>query len=216
MPTITSLERQKRRRRRISVFLDGAFAFGVNEEAVLRFALHKGTDLSDELRRDIEEYDLRIQSKLFAERHIAARMRSELEIRQYLRRKDIPDAIIEETIDDFRRVRLLDDEEFARAWVRDRMRLKPKSTQLLRRELLAKGIAADIVEAVLTESEQDDPALAVELARIWVRRHRNPDMESARRRLAGYLQRRGFPASAAFTAVREVLNADAHDEDAMD
>lgn len=199
------MERQKRRRLRVSVFLDGAFAFGVNEEAVLRFGLRKGMELSEELRRDIEDCDLRVQAKLFAERHIAARMRSERELRQYLKKKEIPEEIIDETIATFIRVQLLNDEEFARAWVRDRMRMKPKSGFLLRRELSAKGIKREVIDRVLGEEAQEDETMVIQLAHDWLRRHSSLDAIAAKRRLAGFLQRRGFSASAVYGALEEVM-----------
>jgi regulatory protein len=208
MPKITRLERQKRRRGRVSVFIDDEFSFGLNEETAVYFGLRPGIDIDDTLLAALHGYDLRVQAKLLAERYLATRMRSENEVRRYLSRKDIPDDVVEETIVTFRRVRLLNDEEYARAFVRDRLRLKPKASSMLRRELGAKGISREIVEAVLEEEKPEDASIAHELAAQWLSRRRTPDNLTAKRRLAGFLQRRGFPASVIYDVIHEKFELD--------
>lgn len=213
MATITRLERQKRQRGRVSVFIDGEFSFGLNEETAVYFGLRTGTEMNASLSAQLHAYDLRVQAKRLAERHLATRMRSEHEVRRYLSRKDIPDDVIQETISTFRRVRLLNDEEYARAFVRDRLRLKPKSSSLLRRELSAKGIARDIVEAVLADEKPEDAGIAHKLAAQWLSRHRTPDIQTAKRRLAGFLQRRGFSPSVIYDVLTESLGNDRGEEE---
>ncbi|MBN1448926.1 MAG: RecX family transcriptional regulator, partial [Bacteroidetes bacterium] len=163
---ITKIERQKKNRHRVSVYLDGDFAFGLNDEAVYRFGLHKGMELDDARRAEIERYDQGVQAKRVAERYIGMRMRSEREVRQRLREKEFPEEVIEETVEVFRRVRLIDDRSFAEAWVRDRLLLRPRAPALLRAELRRKGVAADIIEEVLAAQfdEGDVDALASEMA----------------------------------------------------
>ena len=98
---ITLLQRQKKNRHRVSVYLDGEFAFGLNDESVFRFGLRKGMELDAERQREIELYDQRVQAKRIAERYVAARMRSVQEVRKRLREKEIPDDVIEETVERF-------------------------------------------------------------------------------------------------------------------
>jgi regulatory protein len=203
---ISDLKRQKRNRRRVSVFLNGEFLFGLNEDTVFRFGLHTGMQLDTRLQAEILRYDQLRQAKLLAERRIASRLRSELELRRYLQEKEIDAAVIDEALGDFRRLGLVDDGEYARAWIRDRMRLKPKSAAFLRKELKLKGIPEQHIENALAESDVDDSAVALQLAEAWMRRHTTLDAASARRRLAGFLQRRGFSASVAMRATDTALS----------
>lgn len=202
--TITGLERQKKNRHRVSVYLDGEFAFGLNEDAVFRFGLHKGMALDEEQRAEIERYDNLVQAKLYAERLIGTRMRSERELRQRLKQKEISQEAIDEIVATFQRVHLLDDAEFARMWVRDRLRLRPRSASALRRELRAKGIREDIVTVVLDEAfaEKEDIDVARELAAAYCRKHPNVTGDVLKRRLAGFLQRKGYTPSVMY----DVLN----------
>lgn len=203
---ITSIERQKKNRRRVSLYIDGAFAFGVNEDVVYRFGLRKGMEIDETLRREIEDYDNRVQAKVVAERLLATRMRSEREIREHLLRKGFPGETADETVNDFRRVRLLDDAEFARAWIRDRLRLRPRAASLLRVELRRKGVADALIDQALEElfSDRDEAEIARELADSYCRKHPGIDGVVLKRRLASFLQRKGFAASVVFDIIEKV------------
>jgi len=207
---ITRLERQKKRRHRVSVYLDGDFAFGCNEEVIFRFGLHKGMELDDAKRREVEDYDNRVQAKLAAERLVGARMRSEQELRRRLKDKEYPEDIIDETIATFTRVGLIDDRAFAEAFVRDRLRLRPRAASLLRRELRQRGIAKDIIDDVLAAQfeEHDENELARGMAEAYLRSHPRLERLVLKRRLAGFLQRKGFPAGMVYQIVNDLLQHD--------
>jgi regulatory protein len=205
---ITRLERQKKRRHRVSVYLDGDFAFGCSDEVVYRFGLHKGMEVDDARRREIEDYDNRVQAKLAAERLVGTRMRSEKELRQRLKEKEYPPDIIDETIATFTRIGLIDDRAFAEAFVRDRMRMRPRAAALLRRELRQRGIAAEIIDAVLVAhfEEESEEELARRMAESYLRAHPRLEPLVLKRRLAGYLQRKGFGAGLAYRVVQGLLD----------
>jgi len=89
------------------------------------------------------------------------RRRSTKELRDYLRRKEFEPQVIQSVVDRLTRADLLNDEEFARAWVRDRLLLKPKSKRTLSAELFAKGIASEVAGQVLSELDSDDELSAL-------------------------------------------------------
>ena len=113
----------------------------------------------------------------------------------------------------------LDDSAFARALIRDRIRFSPRSPFLLKRELAEKGVAPAVIEAALQETVEEegisDLDLGREAARRWVRKQGpavrehllesrfSPDRERARKRLFGYLGRRGFVGDAARAGLEE-------------
>ena len=103
---------------------------------------------------------------------------------------------------------LLNDDSFARSFTRDRLRFSPRSPSFLKRELADKGVdsslAGEVVDAVLEEEGISAGDLSVRTARSWVRKQSSsvrvdllgdqfsPERERARRRLYGFLARRGF------------------------
>ena len=108
---------------------------------------------------------------------------------------------------------LLDDDAFSRALVRDRLQFSPRAPTMLERELRRKGIAPGLAEKsvrrVLAEADVTETSLAREASRIWVRRQGSETLADltgegfsreearARRRLYGFLTRRGFSGPAA-------------------
>ena len=205
-PVITSLERQKRDARRVSVFLDDEFAFGIVDDIVYRFGLKKGMALDAALRARIEAANAVLEAKRDAERHIARRLRTGREVAAYLRKKEYPEAAIEAVLEDFTNARLINDRLFAEAFVRDRLRFRPRSRSIIERELTAKGVAKDLARAVLAEllGEDAEREAAMALGEKYIRRHASIEEEDRKRRLFGFLQRKGYSPSVVFSVLREL------------
>jgi len=91
---------------------------------------------------------------------------------------------------------LVSDSRYAEAFARDAVRLKPRARRLLVGELVARGVPAPLagrsVDAVFAEEEVDDAALARRLAEAYLPRIAGRSDAARWRRLAGYLQRRGY------------------------
>src|SRR5688500_2853540 len=86
-----------------------------------------------------------------AARLLEGRARSVAEVRRRLGaagyRVDLVAGVIQRLLE----LGMLDDEAFARAWVASRDRARPRGERALRDELRLKGIAPDVVAAVLAE-----------------------------------------------------------------
>ncbi len=124
----------------------------------------------------------------------------------------------EAEVEEFARRGLVDDERFARAWVQSRLRHRPRSAALIRLELLRKGVTSEIARKVLREevSSETEGTMARRLARRRVAAYRGDDRESARRKLAAYLARRGFSYSIISAALAEVFKEDELPDDQED
>jgi len=96
----------------------------------------------------------------------------------------------------------LDDEAFAKLWVRDRLLTKPRSRALLKKELLLKGVSREIIERVLAETELNEEKLIRDLIERRGDRYQGLDPETRKRRLYAFLRRRGFSAQAIRRALR--------------
>lgn len=196
--TITALVLQKRNKERVNVYIDGSFAFGLalNEAA----QLHKGQYLSD---ADIETLHQSDQVERAYERalnYLSYRPRSTEEIRRNLRKHNVPSITIDATLARLTRTGLVDDEAFARFWVENRQRFRPRSPHALRYELRGKGVADDVIDRVV--AEVDATALAYSAARRYQRRLSRADHETFRRKLSNYLARQGFT----YALVRDVVD----------
>ena len=84
-----------------------------------------------------------------AARFLEARSRSVAEVRRRLRSAGYQVGLVETAIERLLALGYLDDEAFARAWVESRDRARPRGERALRTELIQKGIAREIIDAVL-------------------------------------------------------------------
>lgn len=94
---------------------------------------------------------------------IRYRPRSKKEVYDKLKRKGFSDKTIEEVISFLKKNFLLNDEEFAKLWVNEKLVLKKSSVIKIKGELRTKGISEDIIERVLCDVEVDEVENATNL-----------------------------------------------------
>ena len=140
---------------------------------------------------------------------IAARDRTRHELAKALQAKNVPAEVAEQVLDRLQEVGLINDAAFAEAWVESRQQRRHLSRPALRRELQAKGVDRDEIDAALESVDfGDELAAARDLAR---RKHASIatlDYPVRYRRLAGALSRRGFGSAIVTQVLREVLGED--------
>ncbi|HEA47221.1 MAG TPA: regulatory protein RecX [bacterium] len=134
---------------------------------------------------------------------LSYRPRSIKEIEDRLKKKDYSSRVISEVTKNLKRLKFLDDREFARMWVENRIRTKPMGRYRLYQELIQKGIDRELIEKTLGNyQEEEEIELAKELIRRKLKRsYQNLDEVTTKRRLYGFLQRRGF----SYDTIQEVL-----------
>jgi regulatory protein len=187
--TITALKVQKRNPRRVNVFLDGRYAFGL--AAIEAARLQRGQVLSDEDIERLKGKDSFEKAYDRALRFLSYRPRSEAEVRHYLQGKAVSPAIEEEVIERLIGARLLNDLAFALYWVENRASFNPRGLRMLRYELRQKGLSDETIAQALTDLDEEEGAYRVALRRG--RRLAHLDQVSFRQKLGAHLLRRGFP-----------------------
>lgn len=138
---------------------------------------------------------------------LARSMKSRHQLATVLTKREIPEEIALRVLDRFEEAQLIDDKVFAEAFVRSRI-AAGKAASVIRRELKTKGIAPNLIqEATQDISLEQEAELAQQLAYQRAARLQNLEPEVAKRRLLGFLLRRGFSQQLAFQAVRKALAA---------
>jgi regulatory protein len=131
------------------------------------------------------------------------RPRSISEFKERLVKHGFSEEITNAVSDDFKRRGLLDDKKFAKIWVQDRLQLKPMGKLRLRLELEAKGVdKTDIEDAFGAAAEINEYQAAIDLARKRLKQVGSLNKIAAKRRLTGFLQRRGF----SYEVIRKALS----------
>jgi len=203
--TITALRVQKRNKERISVYLDGKYAFGV--KAIVAARLRIGQFLSDDDIVELQGQDVFERAYDRTLKYLSYRPRSEAEVRRYLKDKQTPEQVIDATVERLTRVDLLDDEAFARYWIENRETFKPRSRRMLSYELRQKGVAATTIAKMLRDVGDEESAYRAAAQRVH--RYAQLDRETFFRRLVGFLSRRGFNRQVAMTVVRRLWEEEA-------
>lgn len=178
------------------------------EKLAQQIAAADGSSLYDAGR---EESKAPIRAK--ALRLLDQRMRSRQELFDRLSAvEEFPAEMIEEVIDDLARSGLVNDDQFASEWVRQRFAARGKSKMVLDRELRDKGIGSSQRAAALEQiTHSDEEVVARKLAAKKAATIKTVAVDyNAKqkdlRRVVGVLARRGFPAELSMEIAREELD----------
>ena len=208
MPKITAIEVQKRDPNRVNIHIDGEYAFGLTR--ITAAWLKVGLEIDQQKIEKLQADDARERAYQQALLYLSYRARSEEEIRKNLRKHEVPEAIIEETLEKLRHSRLADDGQFAQMWVENRSTFRPRSKRALTIELKQKGLEEPAIRSAL--EAVDDEAMAYEAAVKRVRRLEGLEWPDFRKKLSEFLARRGFSYSVIAPVVTKVWN-EAHSQE---
>lgn len=219
-PTIARLEPLRPRGLRVLVHLDRGDPLEVTLEAFELVGLRVGDTLEATRRRSLLEADADVRVREAALELLAVRARTRRDLRRRLCRKGFGAARVDACLDRLEKKGLLDDRAIAEAFVRGRLHHRPRGRSRLASELRAQGVEGEVaraaVERVFEDEAVSDERLATESAEAWLKRQgpdvaaalaqgrRTPERERARRRLFGYLARRGFAGDALRSALQHV------------
>jgi regulatory protein len=198
---ITELRFQKRNKDRANVYVDGRFAFGL--AAIEAAHLKVGQELSDADIARLQKQDEIERAYERALNFLSYRPRSEAEVRRNLREKDVEEQVIEMVVERLTRAGFLDDQEFARYWVENRVQFKPRGARALRQEMWEKGVPDAVVAETLEGFDEEDTARQV--AKAGARRMAHLDPRDFRRKLSAYMARRGFSYAVIQPLIEEML-----------
>lgn len=212
---ITQVERQKKNSRRFNVHLDGKFAFGANEDTLVNLRLIEGKEITQEgLEKTLLETEVgKLVDRIYG--LLSRRFRSEREIRSYLKelsfkrkikdREELSEIVIELLIDKLKQRDLINDERFAKEWVESRG--KKRGIQVLKGELMQKGIDREIIEEVI--SRQSSAISQEEIAEQALDKKMKSfsflDEIIFKRKATEFLMRRGFSYDVAKGVVEKKL-----------
>jgi regulatory protein len=132
-------------------------------------------------------------------------MKTRYQLSKILEKREIPEEIAKAVLDRFTEAQLIDDAAFARAFVNSRLAVSGKSRSVIARELKQKGVSAEDAQEALSiiDSElEDQTAYSVAKKRYQQLSSLAPDVR--RRRLMGFLMRRGFSSALTGRILRDL------------
>ena len=141
--------------------------------------------------------------------YLSFRPRSEKEMRDYLVKKKCDDITSKKIIESLLRTKFIDDEEFARRFVEQRTKFKPKANRIIKYELKQKGISQELIDKLFEDKEESsstDFSKALDLAeRKMPRFAKIEDKRKVYEKLGRYLASKGFDWDTVKAVIDQVL-----------
>lgn len=186
--SITAIKPQKKNTQRYSIFIDSAYAFSVAEK--IAGVLQIGEYLTDARIEELKAEDEPEYAFSRALGYLGHRPRSRKEIKEYLGKKGFSESATADVLNRLENYRYIDDEQFARIWIEDRSRHRPRGEFALRYELKQKGIEEAILNRALSGFEEKEPAWRAVFPRLkqWA----GLDPLNLKKKIYDHLGRRGF------------------------
>ncbi len=188
------------------VEIEGVGRFRIDARTASALGLAEGQHLAPNEVARLASAAERQRARTAALRLLQRRLRSRAELEVALRRRGVPREEALAVIGELARSGWIDDGRFARAWIADRLALRPSGARKLRAELAVRGVAPAVIADALREQllPEQEEALALRQAGDRLRRLQGFPPQVARRRLVGWLQRRGYSAGTIASTLRKV------------
>lgn len=153
---ITKIEQQKKNKKRMSVFIDGEFSFGIDNFSLLSLRLSASDEISEEKLSVIKNTAVFEDAKNYAANLISRRSYTEKNMREKLNAHTGDLEIVEKTISFLKEYKLIDDYDYALRYAHDLVHLKKYGISQVKWKLKEKGILPTTVEKVMQELDFSD------------------------------------------------------------
>ena len=154
---IIDIQIQKRRKNRRSIFLDDGSVFGISEDVFFSIPVQIGDTITDRELDNILVADNQQKILDFALNLLSYRMRSKVELMHRLKRKKFNEDGIYFVMEKLETKGYLDDQKFAQAFAREKVRRKLIGPMALRLEFSVHMLDPDILEYTLKKTYDEFP-----------------------------------------------------------
>ena len=190
MGKITDIQKQKRNKTLVSVYIDGEFVCGLDEITAASSRIKIGDEISaDELKAVVCRSEINSAFER-AVNYVSYAPRARREVERYLSEKGYDKDTISAAVAKLDEYRYIDDGAYARSYVKSRS--AKYGSFRIKSELKRKGIADAVIDEAVREFEDESgdgiADSAAELARKYLRTHKTADRQKTKRFLAA----RGF------------------------
>ncbi len=207
--TITALREHPRKPGRYAVHLDGKSVATVNASFIHDAKLAVGAVVDEAMGDRLLLAARKLDAFDRAAAALGRRARSAHELERWLLQRGFERADVADAVARLTELGALDDSQFSRAFARSRALSKGMSRRRLQQVLSRRGVPREMADAaiadVMDEESVDERALLEATARKKFATLRDLDADAAKRRLFGFLSRRGYSGDDVAAVVRLLL-----------
>ncbi|MEM9996100.1 MAG: RecX family transcriptional regulator [Bacteroidota bacterium] len=214
--TVTRLVQQQKNTDRVSVFLDGAFAFGLTKDLAVTEGLRKGRALTVAEQEALLVRDEGLRARRKALDVLSYKARTSSELRRKLRDTGFGEPAIEAALARMEELGYLDDAAYAHAYAKGRFAGRGYGPQRIRSDLMKRGLDRRHIDAALADLAEPDDLVETALRhgrKRWDRLASESDPRKRTKKTYDFLLRRGYGFDTARRVV-ETLQQEDEDRDA--
>ena len=203
---ITDIQRQSDHPSQHKIYLDNNPFVVLPSELIEKFGLRIGLEIEAEVIEKLILADEMMHAKNYALDLLNDAIYSKSQMTRHLEREGYSEQTIETIITELIHTGHIRDKLFAENWIHRRLNSNPRGRTLLKQELIEKGVDRDIAEQALTKvKDEDQERLAFEIAEKQAKKYTHLPIQTAQRRLHGFLARRGFASEMIVRIIQQVL-----------
>ena len=203
---ITDIQPQVKHEGRFSVFINGAFSFGISDFDLLKLSLSVGDCLTDEELSDIRAALDESKCQDYANALVCRKMYTEKELYRKLSARGYTDDVCQTVIDRLKEYNYINDEEYVRLYIEEK---KGQYGEFkIRQKLYEKGISRETVDNEMSDFESGDAAYLLLKQKLRGGKPKRDD----RQKYIRFLASKGF----SFDEAKDALNAYTEDTDGFD
>ena len=200
---ITSITPQKKRQGRSSVFIDGEFAFGLDNCDLDKLAIFEGMEITQEKIDNILNEKVFFDAREAALRYLSYKPRTMRELETKLAQIGYQGAVIAKVINLMVKYGYIDDKQYTNDYINSRIRMGNYGLYRIKNELRKKGVDIEIIENGINSLENGyDEVLAI----MGVLKQKKFDAKNIDgrelKRYTDMLARRGF----SYASIRKGVN----------
>lgn len=163
MNKITDIQDQKRNKDRVNIYVDNDYAFSLSKEVLIKEKIKINDIIDREKLESVSKEDNFMKCKNSALRLIERTIKTEKEIRDKLILKEYDEESINRSIDFLKEYNFLNDESYARMYVRDKSKGQGKNK--IKYALIRKGLDEEVILEELSKIDSDEEeSIAYEMA----------------------------------------------------
>ena len=212
LPKITKIEAQKRKGR-YNIYLDGEYAFPVDEAILIKHILHKGMEISKTFRQELEIEDGYRKAYTRALVYLNYSLRSIKEVKDDLVAHEFTSETADQVIEQLKEQGYLNDLIYAESYTRTAANVSGKGPYVIKRELKKRGVKDETIEEAMEQYPFDQMVEnGVALAEKVMRRSSQHSSRETNNKIRQNLMQKGFQ-SDVITQVLEEINTEKEVDD---
>lgn len=198
---ITKIELQKKRNR-FNLEVDNNFVCSISSTTLTNLNLYKDKELREEDINEIINYELENRFYDKAVNLLSSRLKTRKQIEQYLHSLALKkkgkwfnqdyknfDQLFKKVLLRLEKIQLINDVEFAKAFVNSRIRNKPRGSMQIINELKMKGIDGTLAKEIVSMMLPDNDEM---IMRVFQKKYGSEKLDITNKRQVDFLLRKGF------------------------